>query len=150
MQLRRMGGNHCHLNMVPINKTAAASAQQEFERAAKQEGFSLRHAESGRLANHCAVFDVESALAAGFGRVTKRVVFDHPSPLFPGIDTSPNGFPLTCCSLDKVEELVGANEYFVAYLPDGSILWTEISRSVPCESLHRKKLVLPICPASIP
>jgi len=78
MQLRRMGGNHCHLNMVPISARAAAGARDEFERAAQQDGFSLQHVEQA--------------------------------------------------SVDKLEQLVGSSEYFVAYLPDGSILWTQISR----------------------
>ena len=47
MRLRRMGGNHCHINLVPISKAAAESARGTFEEMAKQDGFTLDHLEKG-------------------------------------------------------------------------------------------------------
>lgn len=35
------GGNHCHLNFIGVSKNSAAKAQQAFQAAAKQAGFSL-------------------------------------------------------------------------------------------------------------
>jgi diadenosine tetraphosphate (Ap4A) HIT family hydrolase len=49
MRLRKIGGNHCHINLVPISKAASASARQCFEETAAQDGFSLDHLAAGTL-----------------------------------------------------------------------------------------------------
>lgn len=52
MRLRRMGGNHCHINLVPISRKAADSARSTFEQLAQQEGFSFYHIPTDRCAKH--------------------------------------------------------------------------------------------------
>jgi len=78
MRLRRMGGNHCHINLVPVDKERAALARGAFEEAAQGDGFSLTH--------------------------------------------------LSSTDWNALRDAVGDEEFFVAFLPDGSMLYTQIGR----------------------
>lgn len=40
---RQPGGNHCHLNLIPVPHSAATAAKAAFEAAATGAGFSFEH-----------------------------------------------------------------------------------------------------------
>jgi hypothetical protein len=42
MTFRKSGGNHCHLNVLPLPAGAAAGARAAFEAAAERHGFALQ------------------------------------------------------------------------------------------------------------
>lgn len=42
MNFRKSGGNHCQLNVVPVSRSAAATAASALEATAKEQGVPLQ------------------------------------------------------------------------------------------------------------
>lgn len=140
LALRSKGGNHCHINTMPVSKAAAASARDVFESHASTAGASMQHipaAPGGKL-------DRYVLLGPGVGGRERQRVWELGVVLpgrfwrpwcwhsyHPAHQSSCSFPPCRAHSLGcrhALQQLVGRGEYFLALLPDGAALVHPLSK----------------------